>query len=447
MRITIITVGKRGDVQPCVSLGVALQQRGHSVRIASNDTCEGFIRAANAEFFPVAGNPIVDIAWSGRQMKSSIDPAHLRPGRSAMLSATNVLRQRASGQRLYEERMAEHLRTCFEAARGSDAIVFSLPGIFGGYSVAEKLGVPCFAAYTDPIHPTQSFPHPLLNLPFGRITNRLTYQVARRVFWQLHGAVANRTRAGVLGLPPVGRGGFHAELDRRRCPVLYAYSPSVLPQPADWPAWIHTTGYWWLDCASEWTPPARLAGFLSSGPPPVYVGFGSVRVNPGGWDKHNAPDPMMQTIVGAAVKSRQRAVVLASGHADEVTGLPDNVCLIDPVPFDWLYPRMAATVHHGGAGTAGAAFRAGVPSAVVPFTAFQPFWGRRVAELGVGPHPVKPEDLTQDVLADILSVLTRNEPMRRNAAELGEKVRAENGVARAVDVLESTVWLAARAGA
>jgi UDP:flavonoid glycosyltransferase YjiC (YdhE family) len=170
-------------------------------------------------------------------------------------------------------------------------------------------------------------------------------------------------------------------------------------------------------------------------------------VNPGGWDKHNAPDPMMQTIIEAAVKSRRRAVVLASGHTGEVTGLPDNVCLMDPVPFDWLYPRMAATVHHGGAGTAGAAFRAGVPSAVVPFTAFQPFWGRRVADLGVGPDPVKPENLTPDVLADMLSVLTTNAEMRKKAADLGERVRAENGVARAMDVLESTVYLAARAGA
>ena len=190
------------------------------------------------------------------------------------------------------------------------------------------------------------------------------------------------------------------------------------------------------DHGPDWAPPARLADFLSSGPAPVYVGFGSVRVNPGGWDKHNAPDPMMQTIIDAAVKSRRRAVVLASGHAGDVTGLPDNVCLMDPVPFDWLYPRMAATVHHGGAGTAGAAFRAGVPSAVVPFTAFQPFWGRRVHALGAGPVPVPRNRLTASKLAAAIRTATSDHNIKRRAEELGSKIRAERGIGRAVELID-----------
>lgn len=213
-------------------------------------------------------------------------------------------------------------------------------------------------------------------------------------------------------------------------PVLYGFSPSVVPKPSDWDADVHVTGYWFLDSSEGWSPPDELEGFLMSGPPPVYIGFGSMG--------NRKPQETADLVVRALERCNQRAVLLSGWGGMQSEDLPDSMFMIDSIPHTWLFPRMAAIVHHGGAGTTAAGLRAGVPSIVVPFFGDQPFWGQRVMELGVGPAPVPRKSLTVERLASAIEKAVSDQEMHLRAAQLGEKIRAEDGVARAVEIIQRT---------
>jgi UDP:flavonoid glycosyltransferase YjiC (YdhE family) len=208
--------------------------------------------------------------------------------------------------------------------------------------------------------------------------------------------------------------------------VLDAYSTAVVPRPPEWGEWIHVTGYWFLDDSSGWTPPDELVEFLRSGPPPVFVGFGST--------PFPRPRETADLVIRALARAGQRGILVAGGSGLPVGRLGEGVLSTASVPHDWLFSRVSAIVHHGGAGVTGAALRAGLPSVVVPVFADQPFWGQRVFDLGAGPRPIPARKLTEDSLASAIG-LTADCEMRCRAAALGERIRNENGVGRAVEVI------------
>jgi UDP:flavonoid glycosyltransferase YjiC (YdhE family) len=209
---------------------------------------------------------------------------------------------------------------------------------------------------------------------------------------------------------------------------VYGYSPLVVPKPPDWGEWIHVCGYWFLDAAETYQPPDDLIAFLQSGPPPVYVGFGSMI--------HRDPARVAEMAVKALAIAQQRGILLTGWAGLNHRNLPDHVFQIDAAPHDWLFPRTAAVVHHGGAGTAAAGLRAGVPSIVVPFFADQHFWGERAHALGVGPKPIPQKQLTAERLAEAIHIAVTDQAMRARAADLGRRLQAEDGVGRAVEVIQ-----------
>jgi UDP:flavonoid glycosyltransferase YjiC (YdhE family) len=238
-------------------------------------------------------------------------------------------------------------------------------------------------------------------------------------------------RGELLRLPRLPFSGPSAR-QLERTPLYYAYSPTVIPRPADWAERIHVTGFWFSDPPPGWTPPPDLVSFLESGPPPVYVGFGSM---PSG-----SAEDTLKLILKALELSHQRCVLL-SGWAGigEDRKLPEYAFGVESVPHSWLFPRMRAVVHHGGAGTTGAGLRAGVPSIVTPFVADQPNWGRRVEALGVGPRAILFRELTADLLADAIRQATSDTVMRQRASAIGEQIRSEDGVGTTVDLFMSFV--------
>ncbi len=202
----------------------------------------------------------------------------------------------------------------------------------------------------------------------------------------------------------------------------------MIPPPADWDGQLHVTGYWFLDPVDDWTPPADLSEFLQAGSPPIFIGFGSMSTR--------NPAETTDLILQAVARTGQRAILLSGWGGLRKTNLPDTVFMVESVPFAWLFPRVAAVVHHGGAGTTSAGLRAGVPTIIIPFFADQPFWGQRVAKLGVGPAPIPRKQLTAERLAQAIQTAVSNQAMRQRAAELGTKIRAEDGIARAVEVIQ-----------
>jgi sterol 3beta-glucosyltransferase len=211
-------------------------------------------------------------------------------------------------------------------------------------------------------------------------------------------------------------------------PFLNAWSEHVVPNPPDWPADVATVGYWFLDRPDDWAPSPALAAFLDSGPPPVYIGFGSMAA------RH--PERTSQTVLRAIRQTGQRALLARGWGGIDAQDVPEFVFLLDEAPHDWLFPRCVAVVHHGGAGTTAASLRAGRPSVICPFFGDQPFWGRRVHALGAGPAPIRQKKLTADQLAAAIRVAIGDDRVRRRAAEIGRAIRAEDGIGRATRHLQ-----------
>jgi sterol 3beta-glucosyltransferase len=250
--------------------------------------------------------------------------------------------------------------------------------------------------------------------PLGRRAGQWLTQAALSMPFR---PVSRAVRRDVLGLPTRARQAYPA------LPTIYGFSPHVVPPPSDWPPTCRVTGYWFLPAEPGWTPPPTLTRFLADGPAPVCVGFGSML----GAD----PAQLTALVVTAVRRAGVRAVLLSGwGALDAVAG--EDILVIGEVPHDWLFPQVAAVVHHGGAGTTAAALRAGTPAVVVPFGVDQPFWGTRVVALGTGPRPIPQRTLTTERLTDALRIVTTDQTMRARAARLGHAIRSENGVDNAV---------------
>ncbi len=412
MRLTILAYGTRGDVQPYVALGLGLRAAGHSVRLAAPRSFEPFIRAHGLEFAPIAGDP-VEIS------RTLVDRGAGSPLR-IIAAIVGLMR------RLAVPVMLDVQAVC----RDADAILYSFHMAVPGHTIARLRGIPDFFAHVFPLCvPTSAFPSVIFpNLPLGGAYNRLTHVLMDQIIWQTHRLFQRSLGRSHPDLPPR----LYWPFGERATPVLFGFSPLVVPPPADWGEHVHVSGYWFLDGQRGWSPPADLVKFLDAGPPPVYVGFGSMVTR-------NAAR-LTRIVAEALRQSGQRGVLLGWwGAVGEGDALPrpsgDDLCVIESAPHDWLFPRTAAVVHHGGAGTTAAGLRAGIPSILLPFTNEQPFWARRVQRLGVGPPPIPIRRLSSDRLAEAIHAAVTDRAMRERAAEVGAKIRAEDGVGRAVQIV------------
>jgi UDP:flavonoid glycosyltransferase YjiC (YdhE family) len=256
----------------------------------------------------------------------------------------------------------------------------------------------------------------MLNTAMGRM--------AEGALWTAFGDSHNRFRAR-LNLPA------HTFADYRRVTyqarLIYGYSTHVMPRPDDYAPHWQVSGYWFLD-EPDWRPPADVLRFLDAGPAPVYIGFGSAT--------DSDAEATSAVILRAVRESGQRALI--SGGWAELGAREINdasVLCIGAMPHGWLFDRVSAVVHHGGSGTTGAGVRAGVPALLVPHFAEQPQWARRLHELGVSPKPIDKRKLTAGALAAGLDRMATDHVMRARAADLGARVRAEDGVATAVRLI------------
>lgn len=415
MRIVIIAMGSRGDVQPYVALGKGLQEAGHIVRLMTHQNFETLVQSHGLAFWPARGN-VQDVVES-EEMR-----ALLEKGNFLAITRRTAKEAQQAALQWAEDGLA--------ACQGMDLLLGGIGGLYIGLSLAEKLGLPFLQAYVVPFSPTNAFPGALLpqSLPqLGGAVNRLSHHLTRQMMWQGFRSADNQARRQLLGLPPAPFWGPYNGEQLRHQPILYGISPHVLPKPGDWDENAHTTGYWFLDSAADWSPPADLLGFLDAGPPPVYIGFGSMG--------SRQPEETANLILQALAQTGQRAILLSGWGGLRKTELPDSVFMMAAAPHAWLFPRVSTVVHHGGAGTTAAGLAAGVPSIIIPFFGDQFFWGERVAALGVGPKPMPRKKLTAERLAQALQQAATDETMRQRAADLGAKIRAEDGVAQAVAVV------------
>lgn len=392
MRILIITAGSRGDVAPYTGLGRRLLDAGHQVTVAVHPSFAALVGGCGLDHRPVPGDPQELIRdWA----------------RATSPEETRVL------TRAYADGLADGVAK--SVAGGADLLLTAFGPAPLSRTAGEALGVPVIGTYLAPSFATGRFP-----LPNARSTDGLgpegNLAAGRDVLRRAEGVFADavtQLRAR-LGLPSDAPS---ATVDIQ--PVFHGFSPLVVPRPEDWPAWAEVTGYWWPARPDGWQPAAELVDFLQAGPPPVFIGFGSMAAGQG---------ERLSELVAAAVERAGVRAVVQAGWAG-LSGGGADVLAVGDVPHDWLFPRTAAVVHHAGAGTTGAGLRAGVPAVPVPVMADQPFWASRLYELGVAPRPVPFQDLTAEVLGDAITACLSESAHRRRAAELARGIAAEDGTA------------------
>jgi sterol 3beta-glucosyltransferase len=416
MRIAIIAMGTRGDVQPYLALGKGLKAADNFVRLITHENFEQLVTSHGLEFCPVKGN-VQEVLESPEMLK--------------LLERGNFLAINAHTGKMVQDIAIDWARDGLVACEGMDLIIAGVGGLYLAISLAEKLNIPFLQAYIFPFTPTKAFPAILLPQSISRLggtVNCLSHHLFRQIMWQGFQKADRLARQQVLNLPPAPFWGSYNSPILREYPTLYGFSPSVIPQPADWHN-TQVTGYWFLDEAADWTPPAALTNFLDSGAPPVYIGFGSMG--------SRKPAETADLVLDALDCTGQRAILQSGWGGLMKTNLPENVLMVDSIAHSWLFPRMAAVVHHGGAGTTAAGLRAGVPSIVIPFFGDQLFWGQQVAKLGVGTTPIPRKKLTVELLAQAIDRAVTDRVMRQRASNLGTKIQTEDGIASVVALVDS----------
>ena len=421
-RIAIAAIGTMGDVQPFVALSLALMRRGHSVVLSATSDFESFVTGHGVAFQTLGG----DIQAFMRQ--SQFDNVM---SKNSLLYAPKLLRD---GQRIMKE-ACQHL---WGAVQDADCIIFHQTTNFA-VDIAEALDIPAIMTAFQPINPTGEFPYfgyegappePLFNrISLDPLFNRLSYvvQAAQQSYYDFP---RDRMRSKLLGLRSRKRSGFSRNARGEPITALHAYSPAISPRPGDWPDTTVVTGFWRLDDISGWEPDAAFRRFLEAGEAPIYLGFGSM---PWGAQRNT------EIITKALRAWGGRAVVGKGWGGIRSEDLPDTVYSIDKAPHTELFPLMKALVHHGGAGTTHTGLYAGKPTFIVPHFFDQPYWGRRIYELGCGPAPVRLRKLTPSILAAALDELSNDASYQLAATELKERLLLEDGTGLAADIVEETI--------
>ncbi len=410
MRILLTTLGSRGDVQPYLALAGGLQRAGHHPTLAAPESFAGWIQAHGVDVAPLSFNPQEVMQRLGK-------------GGGGLRTLVSMLSLLKTG-------MQEVQAEVWRAAQATDFLIQSATGL-GALEAADLRGIPVAFAYLFPFAPTRAFP--MFWLPYrvslGGMYNLLTHNLMARLLWRFGGAVNNQWRKQ-LGLKPWRS--FREMMAHARAlhtPFLYGYSPALLPKPVDWDAYQHVTGYWFLDNPEGFQPPADLLRFLEEGPPPIYLGFGSM----------HAENPTRNTRLAlrALELTGHRGLILTGWGGMTAQPASPRVMFVDSVPHGWLFPRVGAVVHHGGAGTTGAGLRAGVPQVIVPFGGDQFAWAELIVKAGVGPKTPSIQKLTAEKLAEAIQTSVKDADLRTRAATLGEKIHSEDGLARAVERIET----------
>lgn len=403
LRITCLTIGSRGDVQPYIALCKGFIAEGHRAKIATHSEFEPWVRKHGIDFAPVEGDP-------AELMRICVENG---------MFTYSFLKEASSKFRGWIDDL---LSSAWTSCQDSDLLIES-PSAMAGIHIAEALQIPYFRAFTMPWTRTRAYPHAFAvpENKLGGAYNYITYVMFDTVFWKAIAGQVNRWRNTELGLKATTLD----KMQPNKVPFVYNYSPSVVVPPLDYPDWIRITGYWFLSEGSNWKPPVELSNFIqrarADGKKIVYIGFGSIVVSD--------PSALTRTVIESVQKADVRCI-LSKGWSDRLGDpasakveipLPPEIFQIQAAPHDWLFSQIDAAAHHGGAGTTGASLRAGVPTIVKPFFGDQFFFGTRVEDLGVG---ICMKKLNVSVFSRALWEATHSERMIVKARDLGAQIRS-----------------------
>lgn len=409
MKITILTYGSRGDVQPFLPLSVKLISRGHAVKLAAPSRFENLVEGYGITFVPLTGDP---------------ETAILRINDAR----NNIFKMLSEGFAHALEVGGDVFQQSAEACRDADLIVHAFSHTVDGHTRAREMNIPDVHVQTFPMYAsTGDYPSVVLPDLKIRALNYFTHVAGIKIMWwlSLFGFRQISRRAGL----PKRRLYFPFDKTSLRPPTLMlcAWSPSLLPPSREWSANVHVTGYFFFDETESFQPSTELQNFLDSGDTPICVSFGSM-VN-------RDAETIDRIIRESLSKTGQRGIIL-SGWGGARNSSSSNLLYLESAPHDWLLPRCKMLIHHGGAGTVAAGLRAGIPQVIVPFMTDQPFWARRVHAVGAAPNPILVKHLSVERLTQAI-IEASGDNIRQHAHVLGQSINKEDGVMRAIELIES----------
>ncbi|XP_075485145.1 sterol 3-beta-glucosyltransferase UGT80B1-like isoform X4 [Primulina tabacum] len=412
LKIALLIVGTRGDVQPFLAIARRLQEYGHHVRLATHSNFSGFVKLAGVGFYPLGGDPHVLAGYMARN--KGLIPSG--PGEITM--------QRKQIKAIIESLLpacTEPDPVTGEPFR-AQAIIANPPA-YGHAHVAEALGVPLHIFFTMPWTPTYAFPHPLARAPQSA-AYWLSYILVDLLIWWGIRSYINDFRKNKLKLAPIAYfSTYHGSISH--LPTGYMWSPNVVPKPNDWGPLVDVVGYCFINLGSKYEPTEEFLQWIKKGDEPIYIGFGSMPLE----------DSKKTTVIilEALKNTGQRGIIDRGwGNLGTHENIPDNVFLLVDCPHDWLFPQCSAVVHHGGAGTTATGLQAGCPTTIVPFFGDQFFWGERVYQKGLGPAPIPISQLSVESLSEAIQFMLQPE-VKSRVMELAQHIQNEDGVGAAVD--------------
>ncbi len=397
MRIIIPTIGTRGDVQPYISLAMGLQNNSHMVTIASHSCMRGLVESYGVNFAPMG--PDIDIGH-----ETAIIRGH------SPYWMVGFMRVMKFSFAMLEQSHDDLLKLC----RNVELIIVSHTA--AGSMEADQLGLKTISVNLMP----QAIP---VNDPKSSFIKKGLMSIAGLGMGYLMTRPLNQVRKRI-SLPPMGSSGITSRIFN-----LIPISPLIIPPNPLWESRHCMTGYWFAPSPASWNPPEDLLGFLDTGDPPIVVSLGAMAIS--GTDALEAAQITLEAIRQAGL----RAIIQGWDEPMKNLDLPAGIFHAGSIPHDWLLSRASGLVHHGGFGTTAAGFRAGVPQLVIPHIIDQFIWGQKVSELGVGPSPIPRSKLKPAQMAEALRQLHSPE-MSERASTLGEKIRQEDGVMQALQLID-----------
>jgi sterol 3beta-glucosyltransferase len=387
MRAVVTNFGSTGDVQPYLALAVELHRHGHQPVLVFPPNFASLNDRLGLEYIsigPNLQNIQGDIIAALQTNSDSADQMY-----SLFTPLVTAL--------------PEMFRILSEACQSADILI------------------------SGPMQPASRMIHELTAIPFISVQENHFGGGGSLAFQQASASLINPFRAR-YGLPPL-RSPLTQDANSPQL-ALYAMSRHVCQPPPDWPEHHYMTGYFFLD-GEQGVPDAGLAQFISSGDPPVTFTFGSMT--------HDDPKRVTAILLEAIRMADCRAVIQKGWSGLGGLPLPPNAYVTEFAPHAWLFPLSACVVHHGGAGTSAAAFRAGVPAVFVPHNFDQPVWGELAYEMGLTVKPIPIQELSAERLANALKTVLTTPAYEQAAGAIREKIRGEHGVKRARELIEELV--------
>lgn len=414
MKVTMLTLGSRGDVQPYVALGQGLIKKGHEVTICTGESFRDFVESCGIRFFKASADFMAIL--------STDEGKALFEG-----GGKNIFKTMKYAKEVINPLFRSTFDDFYKASLGSDVIIYHPKAMVAG-DIADHIGAKSICMSPVPIiYPIKEFPNlgafPTKN--FGGFLNKLTYLPVKYSDSAFMKEI-NDFRATTLGASS-RKVGKYGEFDKMN--ILYPISRCLFENVKSWENHVLLSGFLYMDNSSEQIDESVLE-FLDNGESPWVISFSSMPLK--------QPERFRDIIVETVSKRNERAIIIIGNSGMSFTD-HDNILYIKSIPHRFIFTKARGIIHHGGIGTTAEALLSGAPQHIVPFNVDQPFWADRLVKLGLMNNIYMENDINTETLNRMLSNMMRDEIIAKSL-QMKKQIEFEKGIIEAVKYIEGVYY-------